>query len=101
MAPEMFGFKAPGTLESGYTENVDVWSIGCVALQIISGKMVWRGYERHELERNMLNVPSAPKYPDVLDVNMQDFLNCCFQIDRKLRSSAQNLLNHQIFKQVV
>lgn len=40
MAPEVVN-----TQEKGYNLKVDIWSVGCVVLEMWAGKRPWSGYE--------------------------------------------------------
>ena len=92
----MFGFNA----NKGYNELVDVWSIGCVILQTLSGKTnIWDSKSIQNFEMKMMANPEAPNYPDNLDDDLRDFLNCCFKIKFEERSSAAALLKHRYLKE--
>ena len=100
MAPEVFGYPQ----SAGYDERVDIWSIGCVVLQMITGKRnFWEPsqYESLILQNGMAFNPQAPTYyrSDLSD-DLVDFLNCCFEIKKEDRSSASQLLQHQFLTKI-
>jgi serine/threonine protein kinase len=41
MAPEAFDYDGTGNLKRGYNSKVDIWSVGCVVLEMWSGKLPW------------------------------------------------------------
>ena len=41
MAPEAFHYDGTGNLKRGYNSKVDIWSVGCVVLEMWSGKLPW------------------------------------------------------------
>ena len=96
MAPEIYGYPNGG----GYNERVDIWSIGCVVLQMITGQRnFWSESEFKAVCNNqMLFKPIAPSYDrNRLGDDICDFLDCCFKIEQKDRMSANELLNHKYF----
>jgi serine/threonine protein kinase len=44
MAPEVVKAR-----KDGYTSKVDIWSLGCVALEMWSGRRPWEGEESHSV----------------------------------------------------
>jgi serine/threonine protein kinase len=95
MAPEIYGYPNGG----GYNERVDIWSIGCVVLQMITGKInFWPEPEYEELIVNNLMAlkPKAPGYDfNKLSDDLCDFLDLCFKIEQHDRISASELLKHK------
>jgi serine/threonine protein kinase len=97
MAPEINGFPF-----GGYNERVDIWSIGCVVLQMITGKKNF--WPESEWEKLFINyqMPFNPKAPgfdrNALSPELCDFLDCCFKIKQEDRLSATELLEHKYLK---
>ena len=101
MAPEMYGYSPNPNSYKGYNELADIWSIGCVIIQILTGKTnIWDWMLDSELFAwEMVIDPKAPNYPNNLDDDLRDFLNCCFKIKFEERSSAAALLKHKYFQE--
>jgi mitogen-activated protein kinase kinase kinase len=98
MAPEIYGYPNGG----GYNERVDIWSIGCVVLQMITGKKnFWPEPECEQLfiDYQMPFNPKAPGFNrNTLSPELCDFLDCCFKIKQEDRLSANELLEHNYLK---
>ncbi|CCK68621.1 mitogen-activated protein kinase kinase kinase BCK1 KNAG_0B01780 [Huiozyma naganishii CBS 8797] len=92
MAPEMVDTK------QGYSAKVDIWSLGCVVLEMFAGKRPWSNLEVVAAMFKIGKNKSAPPIPeDTLPLISQDgrqFLNACFEIDPDLRPTADKLLSH-------
>ncbi|XP_044761348.1 mitogen-activated protein kinase kinase kinase 4 isoform X2 [Coccinella septempunctata] len=92
MAPEVFSAK------QGHGRAADIWSVGCVVVEMASGKRPWS-----ELDSNyqiMFKVGSGarPDPPENMIDEGVDFLRLCFKFKQYLRATAQELLNHDFVK---
>ncbi|KAJ3168624.1 hypothetical protein HDU88_001517 [Geranomyces variabilis] len=86
MAPEVIKGK-------GYSAKVDIWSLGCLILEMFTGFHPWRQLD--ELQTMWrLGKENAPPIPDWLSQEAQDFLAKCFAIDPDERPTAAELLTH-------
>ncbi|KAG0174927.1 hypothetical protein DFQ28_003648 [Apophysomyces sp. BC1034] len=91
MAPEV----VTGT---NYSAKIDIWSIGCTVIEMLSGKHPW-------LEMNTLAALynlgryQAPPIPEDISEQAQDFLRQCFIIDPVQRPTAADLLCHPFVRQ--
>ena len=92
-------YTAPEVLHnSGYCEKIDIWSVGCVIIEMGTAKLPWS-------ECNFENVFSAlyhigqpdkyPKWPANLNGLCQDFLRLCLNRDAAKRCNASELLRHR------
>ena len=92
MAPEVIKQK-------GYGRKADIWSLGCVALEMLTGKLPW-DFENNTLMliAKVTSGNGAPEIPQDLSTSAKDFLQSCFQIDQNLRKSAKELLEHEFLK---
>ncbi|KAH9487012.1 Serine/threonine-protein kinase BCK1/SLK1/SSP31 [Psilocybe cubensis] len=90
MAPEAI------SSEDGYTTKVDIWSVGCIVIEMWTGNRPWFGQELLPVLMKLINEKSAPPLPK--DCHLSDaakkFRNECFQPEPAKRSSASALLNH-------
>ena len=85
MAPEVI----KGSL---YDEKADVWSLGTVLFQILTGEYPFDGRDFSELKHNMeLGVYRVPKHIQVSPACL-DFLNCCLRFNSAKRKSWDELL---------
>ncbi|CCF55580.1 hypothetical protein KAFR_0A01420 [Kazachstania africana CBS 2517] len=96
MAPEMVDTK------QGYSAKVDIWSLGCVVLEMFAGKRPWSNLEVVAAMFKIGKSKSAPPIPeDTLPLISQDgrqFLDSCFEIDPESRPTADKLLSHAFSK---
>jgi mitogen-activated protein kinase kinase kinase len=92
MSPEVIKGENPGRAGA-----VDVWSLGCVVLEMATGRRPWASLDNEwAIMYNIAqgNPPQLPS-PDQLSPQGIDFLKKCFVRDSKLRASAAELLQHE------
>lgn len=85
MAPEVARGK-------GYSAKVDLWSLGCLCLEMLTGNNPW-----HKIPGNiiyLLGTGNAPPLPKELEAIADEFLKLCFIIDPESRPTALELLCH-------
>ncbi|CAH2061659.1 unnamed protein product [Thlaspi arvense] len=81
-------------------EPLDLWSLGCVVLEMYTGKPPWPFENSKKLLRHLSN-EEAPEIPESLPWDARQFLQTCFAKNPVERGSASGLLNHQfLFKKV-
>jgi mitogen-activated protein kinase kinase kinase len=93
-APEVFAHGA-------YNSKVDIWSVGCVVIEMMTGKLPWAEQKFASRERAMFFIGSTteiPQIPQKLSPQGQDFLLRCLQRDPVKRASAVELLEHAWIK---
>ncbi|KAG9238722.1 putative MAP kinase [Amylocarpus encephaloides] len=92
MSPEVIKGENPGRAGA-----VDVWSLGCVILEMATGRRPWASLDNEwAIMYNIAqgNPPQLPS-PDQLSPQGIDFLKKCFVRDPKMRASAAELLQHE------
>ena len=99
MAPEVMA--AGGIKDAGYTYSADIWSVGCVVIEMFTGKRPWHPFKEEAI---LFKVHLAsdnkkkPPYPSPISNEAEDFLNCCFEFDPRNRKGADQLLEHSFVK---
>lgn len=89
MSPEVIKGDNPGKAGA-----VDIWSLGCVILEMATGRRPWANLDNEWAI--MYNIaqgnPPQLQSPDQLSPQGIDFLNKCFERDPNRRWSAVDLL---------
>jgi serine/threonine protein kinase len=87
MAPEVLN----GTR---YNHKADVWSLGIVFFELVTGFTPFTGTNREDLKRNLEK--GTYKLPKKLKLSLQglDFINCCLQFDPSKRMAWSDLIKH-------
>ncbi|KAL1837998.1 hypothetical protein VTJ49DRAFT_3146 [Mycothermus thermophilus] len=92
MSPEVIKGENPGHFGA-----VDIWSLGCVILEMATGRRPWSNLDNEwAIMYNIAqgNPPQLPT-PDQLSPQGIDFLKRCFVKDSKKRDTAIELLQHE------
>lgn len=92
MAPEVIQTK-----RQGYSAKIDIWSLGCVVLEMFAGRRPWSTEEAIAVLYTLGKGVPPPVPSDVeheLSAEAKDFLNQCFIIDPDARPTAEQLLSH-------
>ncbi|CDW75810.1 protein kinase domain containing protein [Stylonychia lemnae] len=91
MAPEVLNGRK-------YNHKADVWSLGIIFFEMITGFMPFTGQNKEELKKNLEK--GTYKFPKKLRMSIQglDFLNCCLQFDSSKRMSWSQLIDHPYIK---
>lgn len=85
MAPEVARGK-------GYSAKVDIWSCGCLLLEMMTGQVPWHNVRGNVIY--LLGTGNTPPLPETLNDMAKDFLGATFTIDPELRPTATTLLEH-------
>lgn len=87
MAPELINGKS-------YGFKADVWSLGTLLFQLLTGTHPFTGKNMRELERNLRE--GAYKIPRDINISLKciDFLNSCLRFSQYKRKDWNELLNH-------
>lgn len=94
MAPEVITRND----QEGHGRAADIWSVGCVVIEMVSGKRPW-----HELESNYqimfkVGMGVSPPIPENLGEEGKDFLSHCLDHDPSSRWTAVALRDHPFAK---
>ena len=86
MAPEVID-------QSGATTASDIWSVGCVVVELLEGKPPYHFLAPMPALFRIVQ-DDCPPLPESASPIVKDFLLHCFQKDANLRVSARKLLRH-------
>lgn len=96
-------WMAPEVVQGqGYSAKVDIWSLGCVVLEMFQGKRPWSKEESIGAIYKLGNLNMAPPIPDDVSSSISagalGFMLDCFTIDPSERPTAERLKDHQFCK---
>ncbi|KAJ8462856.1 hypothetical protein ONZ45_g17790 [Pleurotus djamor] len=92
MAPEVIK-----TQKNGYNFKIDIWSVGCVVLEMWAGMRPWVGDEAVAVMFKLYQAQLPPPVPEdvVLSELADDFRRKCFAINPDERPTASELRKHK------
>ncbi|OCB88556.1 hypothetical protein A7U60_g4259 [Sanghuangporus baumii] len=95
MAPEVVQSARKGE-KHGYNGKVDIWSLGCVVLEMWAGRRPWQDTDAIAVLFELITKKEAPPVPSdvVLSPDADDFRRKCFAIKPDERPSATELRQH-------
>ena len=83
-------------------DRVDIWSLGCVVLEMFAGKRPWSNLEVVAAMFQIGKSKTAPPIPEdtrpLISPAGLDFLDSCFEIDPEKRPTADTLVSHEFCK---
>ncbi|XP_074189886.1 mitogen-activated protein kinase kinase kinase 4 isoform X3 [Rhinolophus sinicus] len=94
MAPEVIT-RAKG---EGHGRAADIWSLGCVVIEMVTGKRPWHEYEHNFQIMYKVGMGHKPPIPERLSPEGKDFLCHCLESEPRMRWSASQLLDHSFVK---
>lgn len=89
-APEVFS-------QGEFNSKVDIWSLGCVIIEMITAQAPWAEHKFNNREQAMVFIGSSrdiPAIPHKLSAQGQEFLLRCLTRDPSARATARELLEH-------
>ena len=91
MAPELIR-------NQDYDEKVDIWSVGVITFQLLTGKNLFHAVRREDVKRKILNTKAENLTKDPLlekvSGEAKDFIFNCLRKSKDERMSADQLLKH-------
>ncbi|CAK5280194.1 unnamed protein product [Mycena citricolor] len=92
MAPEVINLNK----DDGYDTKVDIWSTGCVVLEMWTGGRPWAGFEQMVVLFKLHTDKLPPPIPAGVSVSetAMDFYRECFNTNPRERPSAAELREH-------
>nr|XP_010964152.1 PREDICTED: LOW QUALITY PROTEIN: mitogen-activated protein kinase kinase kinase 4 [Camelus bactrianus] len=94
MAPEVIT-RAKG---EGHGRAADIWSLGCVIIEMVTGKRPWHEYEHNFQIMYKVGMGHKPPIPERLSPEGKDFLSHCLESEPRRRWTASQLLDHSFVK---
>ncbi|XP_075149003.1 mitogen-activated protein kinase kinase kinase 4 isoform X2 [Haematobia irritans] len=94
MAPEVF----TKTNSDGHGRAADIWSVGCVVVEMASGKRPWAQFDSNFQIMFKVGMGEKPEAPETLSQEGHDFIEQCLQHDPKDRMTALELMQHNFCK---
>lgn len=93
-------YMSPEVIRGGSTGRhgaVDIWSLGCVILEMATGRRPWASMDNEWAIMYHIAQGDPPQLPtcDQLSDQGIDFLKKCFERDPVKRASAVELLQHE------
>jgi len=90
-------WMAPEVMKSaGYGRKADIWGVGCVVLEMLTGSHPWPESETAWAAMyHIAKSKNGPPLPDTLSPEARSFLKLCFEYDPDNRPSAHHLLRHE------
>lgn len=97
MAPEVI-HNIVEDKKQGYSAKVDIWSLGCVVLEMFAGQRPWSNEAVISAIYKIGKTKLAPPIPEDVSDEAKDFLKQCFTTDSQIRPTAEKLLEHPFMK---
>lgn len=97
MAPEVIDNMVEDR-KQGYSAKIDIWSLGCVVLEMFAGRRPWSNEAVvsaiYKIGKTKLAPPIPKDIENLVSSEAKDFINQCFTIDSEQRPTAKQLLEH-------
>jgi serine/threonine protein kinase len=89
MAPELVKHQK-------YSEKVDVWSLGCITFQLLSGRTPFDGKNIEKINKYICEkeIVFKDKYWRHISPQAKDFILHCLERDQFQRPSIEDLFDH-------
>lgn len=101
MAPEVIDSIVEDK-KQGYSAKIDIWSLGCVVLEMFAGKRPWSNEAVISAIYKIGKTKLAPPIPDnikhLISQDAKGFINQCCTINPEQRPTATQLLNHPFIR---
>ena len=94
-------FMAPEVLRGEqYGRSADIWSLGCVIIEMSTGKPPWDAHNLNNAFALIYKIASSPRPPDIpthISPALKDFCTRLLQPDPKDRPGSGDLHKHPVF----
>lgn len=92
-------FIAPEIIKENYGKECDIWSLGIVVYQMVTGTLPFKGNNKKELFKAIRW--QDVYYPEYLSDNLIDLLSSMLVKNPKQRITAQEAINHPWFTETL
>eukprot|EP00340_Litonotus_pictus_P001237 CAMPEP_0170522106 /NCGR_PEP_ID=MMETSP0209-20121228/7552_1 /TAXON_ID=665100 ORGANISM="Litonotus pictus, Strain P1" /NCGR_SAMPLE_ID=MMETSP0209 /ASSEMBLY_ACC=CAM_ASM_000301 /LENGTH=384 /DNA_ID=CAMNT_0010809437 /DNA_START=633 /DNA_END=1784 /DNA_ORIENTATION=+ len=84
------------------TQAIDIWSLGCLILQMATNSLPWKNVSKDikEVSELLIDFKAPPKFPTNFSKEGKEFLRNCFRKEPEKRMTAEQLLQHDWFTKV-
>ncbi|XP_027362861.1 mitogen-activated protein kinase kinase kinase 17-like [Abrus precatorius] len=88
-------YMSPESVMGRIETSLDIWSLGCIVIEMITGLRAWKNLQsKEDIMFKLAFLKEAPMIPNGLSEDCKDFLSKCFVKDPDHRWTASMLLNH-------
>ncbi|CAD8192607.1 unnamed protein product [Paramecium pentaurelia] len=84
--------------ENKYSEKSDVWSLGVMFYQILSGKVPWQAGTEQEFVKVITTTPIQFSRNIKISSTAKDLIIKCLQLEENKRYNCNQLLEHDLFR---
>ncbi|KAL1199163.1 Mitogen-activated protein kinase kinase kinase 17 [Cardamine amara subsp. amara] len=88
MPPESFH-------DGAVKKTLDLWSLGCLVLEMYTGEVPWNDVETDEDLMPLLDDSKAPEIPESVPCDAREFIETCFARKSEDRGNEYKLLLHR------
>ena len=81
--------------QQGHDEKVDIWCIGVLLFELITGHVPFLGNDLDTLKRNILNLRIA--WPKDINPDAKNLISQILKLDPKQRISLEQMIKHPFF----
>ena len=85
---------SPEVIRGEYSHKADIWSIGVIAYQLLSGKLPFNGKTRKDIAKAVVKGEYSFKDPKwkTVSKDAKNFIRKCLQVDPELRYTTEQAL---------